>query len=141
MANTETVNAAAPKTLQEQIDAAQARLNKLLRKQQVENILNSVGAGDVAAFRFGRGDKARDLTGVVAAVGDETNALGRKTRMARITVGEGLEAESFKVRVADILQINGEAAPVAEADDEEEGDEAPEGDASDAAGEDPLAAE
>lgn len=138
MAKNETVNAAAPKTLQEQIDAAQARLNKLLRKQQVENILNSVGAGDVASFRFGRGDKARDLTGVVAAVGDETNALGRKTRMARITVGEGLEAESFKVRVADILQINGEAAPVAEADDEDEGDEA--ADTSEA-GEDPLAAE
>lgn len=67
---TEQVNAAAPKTLAEQIEVAQTRLNKLLRKQQVQEILNSVGVGDTASFRFGRGEKARDLSGVIAAVGD-----------------------------------------------------------------------
>lgn len=132
---TDQVNAAAPKTLSEKIAAAQDRLNKLLRQQQVQEILNSVGVGDTATFRFGRGEKARDLSGVISAVGDK-DVAGRSTRMARVTVGEGLDAESYTIRVADILTINGESAPVAEPDEEDaETADAPE------AGEDPLAAE
>lgn len=133
---TDQVNAAAPKTLDEKIAAAQDRLNKLLRQQQVQEILNSVGVGDTATFRFGRGEKARDLSGVISAVGDK-DVAGRSTRMARVTVGEGLDAESYQIRVADILTINGAPAPVAEADEDEAAEtaDAPE------AGEDPLAAE
>lgn len=133
---TDQVNAAAPKTLSEKIAAAQDRLNKLLRQQQVQEILNSVGVGDTATFRFGRGEKARDLNGVISAVGD-VDVAGRSTRMARITVGEGLDATDYKVRVADILTINGENAPVAEPDEED----AETADAPEAEGEDPLAAE
>ena len=136
---TDQVNAAAPKTLNEKIEAAQERLNKLLRQRQVQEILNSVGVGDTASFRFGRGEKARDLSGVIAAVGD-VDVAGRSTRMARITVGEGLDAETYKVRVADILSINGEAAPVAEPDEEDAADDANTPDET-GAGDDPLAAE
>lgn len=135
-----TENAAAPKTLQEKLADAQARVAKLQAQINTQEILNSVKAGDTATFNYGRSDTARVLDGVITAVGDKTDERGRVTRLAIVSVGEGLDIETYKVRVADILTINGEDAPASEADEADEAaDEAPEAPAADEAAEDPFA--
>lgn len=136
----ETV-AAAPRTLQEQLEAAQARVDKIKAAINTQEILQSVKAGDTATFTYGRAEKVRELSGTVVAVGDRTDERGRATRIAVINSGEGLDIEQYKVRVADILTLNGEGFAGASVEDEAPADdaapEAPEADAD--AGEDPFA--
>lgn len=132
--------AAAPRTLQEQIAIAQARLNKLLAKQNTVEILNKVAAGDTATFSYGRAEKARVLSGVIAAVGDVTDERGRVTRQALVKVGEGLDETSYKVRVADIQTLNGEGfSPGSTEDEGEEAADEAEGEASEGDAADPFA--
>lgn len=117
---TDAINAAAPKTTAEKLAEAEARVAKLRAQLNTENILNSIAAGDVVTFKYGR-KEVLTLEGVVFAQGPRTDERGRVSRIALIDVGEGIDAQRYTVRVQDILSINGDAAPVS---DEAEADEA-----------------
>lgn len=126
--------AAAPKTLDEQIAIVQARLNKLLAKKNSVAILESVKAGDEATFNYGRGEKVRKLTGTISAVGDRTDERGRVSRLAVVSVGEGLDTEQFRIRVQDILTLNGEGFDPGATDNDDDNDDADAGTAGEAPG-------
>ncbi len=114
-----TTNAAAPKTIAEKLAEAQARVAKLQSQLNTENILNSIAQGDTVTFNYGR-KEVKELTGVVFAQGPRVDERGRTSRIALVDVGEGIEATRYTIRVQDILSINGEGAPVSDADEAED---------------------
>ena len=101
------------KSLEEQLAAAQERVAKLQTRINSEAIVNNVAVGNDVEFTFGRGEKKRTLRGVVTAT-REDEKLGK---LAAVTVGEGFDVETYKVRFADITTNHS-----AEAETQPEGD-------------------
>lgn len=106
------------KTLIERRDAAIALVSKLNAQINAEAILNNVSVGNVVEFSFGRAEKRRTLTGTVVGVRDDEK-LGK---LAAIQSGDGFDAQTYKVRVADISRnlsveedVSVEADPLSEA--------------------------
>lgn len=130
MTDTNTAPRAA-RTLTERKAALEEQLAKVNRLINAEAILASIAVGDTVTFNFGRGEKARVLTGVVKGLRDVEVGKGTQ-RQAAIEAGDGFESETYRVPVASILTINGGEAI-------EQDDEA--ADASADASNDPLAAE
>jgi hypothetical protein len=126
---TVTAVAAAPRSLQERLEAARALVAKYEAQINSEAQINNVQVGDDVSFTFGRADRARILTGVVSAVADTDTG-----RMAAVTVGSGLDVEIKKIRAADITENRTAATRIAP-------EAAAEAVSADAAGGDPLNAE
>lgn len=86
-------------------------------------IRNNIEAGDVINFSHGRADTKKDLVGTVVGVKSDTNGT-----WVAVTVGEGFELETYKIRAASITgnpaadarsaapAVVEEAAPVDESD-------------------------
>lgn len=91
---------AAPKTLEEQLVIAQARVASLQAKISAAAVLNNIAAGNEVEFAFGRGEKARTLTGTVSAVADTENG-----KVAIVVCDAGtIDQQQYKVRVADVTR-------------------------------------
>lgn len=116
------------KTLEEKIAATRALLAKYEAQAYTAAVANNIEKGDTVTIKFGRGDKAREVTGDVIGVADTDNG--------RFVAVLDAELNSYKVHVRDVL-----ANPNADARNAAD-DAAPEGDeiadaAAEAAG-DPL---
>lgn len=121
---TTTAAASTPRTLEQKLEAAQALVAKYQQQIKSAAIVNNVEVGDEIDFTFGRGAKKRDLSGKITAIKDD-ETFGR---LVAVLSGEGFDATSYKVRVADITENRTAAERDAPA-------------ASDAAGSNPLDAE
>lgn len=86
----ETV-AAAPKTTEELLVIAKARVAKLEQRLLTEQLLNNVEVNDEVTIKFGRGEKVRHIAGKVVA-----------TNLPSLVVLDG-EFNTYKVQVRDIL--------------------------------------
>lgn len=116
---TDQAQAKTPRTLEQKLEAAVALVAKLQGQINAIAILSSVSPGNEVVFKFGRGDKARELTGTVTAVG-ETEA---GSKVARVVTNQGtMDEQAFKVRVADITRNISVEAEEAAAADASEGD-------------------
>ena len=82
---------AAPKTTEELLVIAEARVAKLKQRLLTEQLLNNVEVNDEVTIKFGRGDKVRHVSGKVAA-----------TALPALVVVDG-ELNSYKVQVRDII--------------------------------------
>lgn len=78
-------------TLDQKIEALEARLGKLRQQKLTETMLSNVEKGDKVTIKFGRADKVRHINGEVIAV-----AIPNV-----VVLGEDLE--TFKVHVRDII--------------------------------------
>lgn len=111
---------AAPKSTQELLELAEARVAKLKQRLTTENVLNGISAGDQVSFRFGRNiperinkagetvpaRAARILSGVVLGVQDVTGEDGSITnKIVKVQAGEGFEADTYKVNARDITSV------------------------------------
>lgn len=95
-----TENTSTPRTLAEKLAAAERLVEKYKREMVLEQVKNDVRSDDVIRFQFGRGDKKRELTGTVTGTKtDDTQGL-----MIRAVVGEGFDAETYKVFARDVIQ-------------------------------------
>lgn len=156
MANNENAAVAAPKSTQELLALAQARVAKLTQRLTTENVLNGIEAGQTVGFRFGRNipertnkagetvpaRAARQLTGVVMGVQDITDDAGNLTgKVIKVQAGEGFDADIYKVNARDITSV-GDTATEQDDDDAAIEDDASEAPASEEVldGEDPLEA-
>lgn len=88
----------------EDVAAAQSKLDKLLTEKANRDLIEQLDVGAVVRFDYGRGEKRRTLEGTVAAVGDDP----KTGRMLAVTVGEGIDIATYKVRASDILFPNEE---------------------------------
>ncbi len=88
------------KTTAQKLEAARALVAKYEQQLDSETILNNIEVGDDVSFKFGRGEKARVLEGSVVAVG-EVERLGL---VAAVQSGEGIDVQTYKVRVLDITE-------------------------------------
>jgi hypothetical protein len=117
---TDTITA--PKTTQELLDLARARVAKLEQRLTTENVLNGISAGDEVTFRFGRNipertnkagevvpaRAARILSGVVLGVQDVLAEDGSLTnKIVKVQAGEGFDADTYKVNARDITSVGG----------------------------------
>lgn len=155
MAKNETpavAEAAAPKTTQELLTLAEARVAKLRQRLTTENVLNGIEAGQTVGFRFGRNipertnkagevvpaRAARQLTGVVVGVKDILGDAGEVTgKLIKVQSGEGFDADTYTVNARDITSVGDEATD--QDDDDSEAADIAEAEAA-AAGEDPQEA-
>lgn len=144
--------AAAPKTTQELLTLAEARVAKLRQRLTTENVLNGIEAGQTVGFRFGRNipertnkagetvpaRAARQLTGVVVGVKDILGDAGEVTgKLIKVQSGEGFDADTYTVNARDITSVGDEATE--QDDDDSEAADIAEAEAA-AAGEDPVEA-
>ena len=83
----------------EDLEKAQARLDVLLLEQKNQDRIVGLKVGDEILFEYGRGEKRRELTGKVIAVGDDE----KQGRMLAVQTGEGLDIQTLKIRAADVL--------------------------------------
>lgn len=83
--------AAAPKTTEELLVIAKARVAKLEQRLLTEQLLNNVEANDEVTIKFGRGDKVRHIAGKVVA-----------TALPTLVVVDD-ELNTYKVQVRDII--------------------------------------
>lgn len=155
MAKNETPAAAteaAPKTTQELLVLAQARVAKLQQRLTTENVLNGISAGDKVSFRFGRNipertnkagetvpaRAARQLSGIVLGVQDVMGEDGTvANKIIKVQAGEGFDADTYKVSARDITSVGDNATD--QDDEEQEAADIAEAEAA-AAGEDPVEA-
>lgn len=118
--NAAAAEAAAPKTTQELLALAQARVAKLTQRLTTENVLNGIEAGQTVGFRFGRNipertnkagetvpaRAARQLMGTVVGVKDITDDNGAVTgKLIKVQSGEGFEADTYTVNARDITSV------------------------------------
>ncbi len=73
------------------VEKAQAALDVLLARKANEDKLSALKVGDTVTVKYGRAEKARNLTGNIIARDDETLA---------VQVGEGLDIQIVKVSVS-----------------------------------------
>lgn len=128
-ANTAADTTAAPKTLDERIELAQANLDRLLAKKRAEGFRTSVVAGVAVTFNYGKKPNVRVESGTVLAVADiETGPNGGTARQVTILSGEGADTAVRKVFINQVLTVGDDAAPEGttgdEAEAEAEGDDA-----------------
>ena len=81
----------------EKIAYYREQIAKLEAVEASAGIRNNIEKGDNVTFNWGRGEKRRVLTGAVVGIKDDTNG-----RWVAILSGEGFDANTYKVRVADI---------------------------------------
>jgi hypothetical protein len=96
-----TTVSTAPKTTAEKLAAAEALVAKYQQQLISETLKNDVQNGDVVSFIFGRGDKKKSLTGSVMATQDIADGTLKGLNL-RVLVGEGFDAETFKVHIRDV---------------------------------------
>lgn len=126
MTDTTTAAVATKQSLEERLANAEKLVEKYKAQINAEKQINNVQVDDEGVtFKFGRAEKARELSGKIVAVADTDNG-----KVVSILCGEGVDIEIKKVRAADII-----SNPSADA---RNGEAAEGGDAADA---DPLAAE
>jgi hypothetical protein len=89
------------KTVDEKIADLQARIAKLVASKTAAAALDNTQVGDDVDFAYGRAAKVRSLAGRVVALGEQP-AIRGVSKVAVISVGEGLSLKNYKVRVADI---------------------------------------
>lgn len=123
MAKTENATTeTAPKSTQELLDLARARVAKLEQRLTTENVLNGISAGDQVDFRFGRNipervnkagetvpaRAARILSGIVLGVQDVADDNGAIiNKIVKVQAGEGFDADTYKVNARDITSVGG----------------------------------
>lgn len=133
-ANTADNAAAAPKTLDERIELAQANLDRLLAKKRAEGFRTSVVPGVAVTFNYGKKPNVRVESGTVLAVADiETGPNGGTARQVTILSGEGADTAVRKVFINQVLTVGDASAPEGSTDEEGADDASAEND--------PLAAE
>jgi hypothetical protein len=150
--NAAAAEAAAPKTTQELLTLAEARVAKLRQRLTTENVLNGIEAGQTVGFRFGRNipertnkagetvpaRAARQLSGTVMGVQDILDDNGVLTgKVIKVQAGEGFDADIYKVNARDITSVGDTATD--QDDEEQEAADIAEAEAA-AAGEDPVEA-
>jgi hypothetical protein len=106
---TDVANAEAPtfttlldekiKDAQEDFDKAKAKLDKLLSERANRERIENLAVGTEVTFEYGRGEKRRELSGSVVAAGDDP----KTGRMLVISVGSGLDVQTYKIRATDVL--------------------------------------
>lgn len=143
---------AAPKTTQELLTLAEARVAKLRQRLTTENVLNGIEAGQEVTFRFGRNipertnkagetvpaRAARILSGIVKGSQDTLDAEGNVNgKVFKIESGEGFDADTYKVNARDITSVGG--SDTTQDEDDTEAADIAEAEAA-AAGEDPVEA-
>lgn len=80
------------------VKAAQEKLDNLLAQKANEDKIEALAVGQTVTAKYGRGEKVRDVTGVITAIGNDEK-LGK---LVALTVGEGLDSSIVKVRAADV---------------------------------------
>lgn len=124
------------KTLEEKIAATRILLAKYEAQAYTLAVSNNIEKDDTVTIKFGRGDKAREVTGTVIGVKDGDN--GRTVAVL------DADLNTYKVHVRDVIaNPNADARNAADAAETEV---APEGEdladlAAGAADEDPLSAQ
>jgi len=78
-------------TLDQKIEAAEARLAKLRQQKLTESLLSNIEKGDKVTIKFGRADKVRHIEGEVVGVA-----------LPNVAVLAG-DLETYKVNVRDII--------------------------------------
>lgn len=123
------------KTLAEKIAATRILLAKYEAQEYTLAVANNIEKDDTVTIKFGRGDKAREVTGTVIGVADTDNG--------RFVAVLDADLNSYKVHVRDVLANPNADARNAEAASAEVAPEAVEDDAAAAAADaiegDPLA--
>lgn len=118
-----TMTATTPETgkrsLAQKIEATRALLAKYLALENSLAQINNVEVGDDVTFKFGRAEKARNISGKIIAIGDTEQG-----RIVAVQTGEGLDVKTVKVRAADIV-----SNPSADARNAEDGEAPVEADA------------
>lgn len=94
--------------LQAQIAKAEERVVKLKAQLTEVTKFDNVGLNATVTFDYGRGNKVRQLTGVVT--GDKP-AEGNTPRLLAITVGSGFDAEVVKVPAAAVRDVQAAHTP------------------------------
>lgn len=116
---TDQANAAAPKTLAERIELAQANLDRLLAKQRAEGFRDTVVEGAAVTFNYGKKPNVRIEAGTVLAVADiQTGPNGGTARQITILSGEGADTAVRKVFINQVLTVGDDAAPEGSTDEE-----------------------
>ena len=87
------------KDAREDVEKAQAKLDKLLAEKANRDRIENLATGTAITFEYGRGEKRRVLHGTVVAIGDDPK-LGR---LLAVQSGEGLDVQTYKIRAADVL--------------------------------------
>jgi len=96
---TTTTAVASKKTLEERILDAKRLVAKLEAEKAARDLINNVSVDDVVKFKYGRAEKARVLQGTVVATKQTDQGLQLK-----VVVGEGFDAEDYKVFARDITE-------------------------------------
>ena len=78
----------------EDLAKAQTKLDALLAQQANADKITALKVGDSVTFKYGRADKARDLTGTIVAVGTDEKT---KATVLAIQTGEGVDIQTVKV--------------------------------------------
>ena len=94
-----------PKTLEQKLAAAEALVAKYKAAIANEQALRDVQVGDNVTFKYGRaglGEGVRTLTGTVKAMQEIEEGTAKGLNL-RVEVGEGFDAELFKVHARDIV--------------------------------------
>ena len=102
------------KTLQDRLVSAQALVAKLTAQINAEAILSNVEVGNVVVFKFGRKDSVRNIEGVVK--GTRTAENGVKFAAVFVASEDGFDDQTFKVRIADIIENKSVTADEADVD-------------------------
>lgn len=87
------------KDAREDVEKAQAKLDRLLIELANRERIEGLSVGTVVKFEYGRGDKRRTLEGTIIAAGDDEK-LGKQFA---VQAGEGLDIATYKIRAADVL--------------------------------------
>ena len=87
------------KDAREDVEKAQAKLDRLLIELANRERIEGLAVGTVVKFEYGRGDKRRTLEGTIIAAGDDEK-LGKQFA---VQAGEGLDIATYKIRAADVL--------------------------------------
>jgi hypothetical protein len=96
VASIEGIDAQLPALIaQRDAELAQAEARKAID-------VDGLPVGTVVEFKFGRAEKARTLTGTVAAFAPATDELPARYR---ITSGEGFDAQDFRVPARDVSVV------------------------------------
>ena len=86
------------KDAREDVEKAQAKLDRLLTELANRERIENLAVGTVVKFEYGRGDKRRVLEGTIIASGDDEK-LGRQFA---VQAGEGLDIATYKIRASDV---------------------------------------
>lgn len=87
------------KDAREDVEKAQAKLDRLLAELANRERVESLAVGSTVSFEYGRGDKRRVLTGTIIAAGDDE----KQGKLFAVQTGEGLDIANYKIKASDVL--------------------------------------